>query len=88
MVSQKTTIRNPLGMDLWPAGEFCKTAARFKSSIKFHHGNTIANAKSVLSVLGACIKNGDEIEIICEGVDEDEALREMLKIVEDGLIEG
>ena len=31
-----------------------------------------ANAKSVLSVLGACIKDRDEIEIICEGVDEED----------------
>lgn len=44
-----------------------------------------ANAKSVLSVLGACIKSGDEINIICEGEDEETALREMVRIVEDGL---
>ena len=74
-------------MDLWPAGLCCKTAAQFQSKITFHHENTIANAKSVLSVLGACIKNGDEIEIICEGVDEEKALREMLRVIENGLSE-
>ena len=44
-----------------------------------------ANAKSVLSVLGACIKSGDEIEIVCEGPDEEAALSEMVQLVEDGL---
>ena len=44
-----------------------------------------ANAKSVLSVLGACIKSGDEIELICEGADENAALAEMIRIIEDGL---
>ena len=44
-----------------------------------------ANAKSVLSVLGACIKSGDEIEVICEGSDETAALAEMIRIIEDGL---
>ena len=44
-----------------------------------------ANAKSVLSVLGACIKSGDEIMIVCEGNDEDEALKELVQLVEDGL---
>ena len=39
----------------------------------------------MLSVLGACIKKGDEIELICEGEDEEEALREMLRIIEEGL---
>lgn len=85
MVSQKTTIKNPTGLHLRPAGLFCKTAVQFKSKITFRHENTIANAKSVLSVLGACIKKGDEIELMCEGDDETEALAEMLKIIEDGL---
>ena len=44
-----------------------------------------ANAKSVLSVLGACIKSGDEIEIQCDGLDEELALEEMVQIVEAGL---
>ena len=41
--------------------------------------------KSVLSVLGACVKSGDEIEIICDGSDENEALSTMVKVIEDGL---
>lgn len=44
-----------------------------------------ANAKSVLSVLGACIKSGDEITIICEGEDEETALSDMVQLVKDGL---
>lgn len=85
MVSQKTTIKNPTGLHLRPAGLFCKTAVQFKSRITFQYKDITANAKSVLSVLGACIKRGDEIELICEGEDEKEALEAMVKIVEDGL---
>ncbi|MBQ2986126.1 MAG: HPr family phosphocarrier protein [Tyzzerella sp.] len=85
MVTQKTTIKNPTGLHLRPAGLFCKTAVQFKSKITFQHKDTTANAKSVLSVLGACIKAGDEIEIICEGEDEQKALVAMLEIIEDGL---
>ena len=85
MVSQKTIIGNTTGLHLRPAGLFCKTAVQFKSKITFRHENATANAKSVLSVLGACIKKGDEIELICEGEDEAEALEEMLRIIEEGL---
>ena len=74
MVTQRTTIKNPTGLHLRPAGLFCKTAVQFKSKITFQFKDTTANAKSVLSVLGACIKRGDEIELICEGEDEQEAL--------------
>ena len=85
MVSQKTIIKNPTGLHLRPAGLFCKTAMQFKCKVSFCCKNTVANAKSVLSVLGACIKQGDEIELICEGDDELEALAEMIRIIEDGL---
>ncbi|MDD3404162.1 MAG: HPr family phosphocarrier protein [Hespellia sp.] len=85
MVSQEVVIKNPTGLHLRPAGLFCKIAMQFKSKITFEIHNNVANAKSVLSVLGACVKSGDQIRIICEGEDEEEALREMVQAVEDGL---
>jgi len=85
MVTQKTIIKNPTGLHLRPAGLFCETAVQFKSKITFQFRNTTANAKSILSVLGACIKRGDEIELICDGIDENEALAAMVKVIEDGL---
>ena len=85
MVSQKVVIKNTTGLHLRPAGLFCKTAVQFQCSVKFRLKNVTSNAKSVLSVLGACVKRGDEIEIICEGPDEEEALKAMVGIVESGL---
>ncbi len=85
MVSEKVVIKNPSGLHLRPAGILCKEAIKYKSSIHFHYHSTTANAKSVLSVLGACIKCGNELEFICEGVDEEEALAAIVKIVRDGL---
>lgn len=85
MVTQKIIIKNPTGLHLRPAGVFCKTAAEFGSKITFQHKDTTANAKSVLSVLGSCIKSGDEIELFCDGEDEKEALKAMVGIIEDGL---
>ena len=85
MVSQKVTITNPTGLHLRPAGILCKTAMQFQSLITFSFRETTANAKSVLSVLGACVKSGDEIEFHCEGADETEALAAMVEAVESGL---
>ena len=85
MVSQKVVIKNPTGLHLRPAGILCKEAMEFKSMSTFTFRDNTANAKSVLSVLGACIKCGDEIELFCDGVDEDEALKAMVKLIEDGL---
>ena len=85
MVSQKVTIKNPTGLHLRPAGILCKGAMQFKAHITFLYRGNIANAKSVLSVLGACIKSGDEIELVCEGEDETEALAALVTAIENGL---
>ena len=89
MVSDRVIIKNPTGLHLRPAGVFCKTAMQFGCKITVHkrtrHEDVTANAKSVLSVLGSCIKSGAEIEIICECSDEKDALSTMLQLVEDGL---
>ncbi|MDY6341650.1 MAG: HPr family phosphocarrier protein, partial [Lachnospiraceae bacterium] len=34
---------------------------------------------------GACVKSGDEIELICDGVDEEEAMNFLVKEIESGL---
>ena len=83
--SQKIAIKNPTGLHLRPAGNLCREAMKFKSKVTFDYDGNIANAKSVLSVLGACIKSGDEITIICEGEDEKTALSDMVQLVKDGL---
>ena len=44
-----------------------------------------ANAKSVLSVLGACVKSGDEITLVCEGEDEQAAIDALVALIEGGL---
>ncbi len=85
MVSQKVVVKNPTGLHLRPAGILCKEAMQFKSQITFSFRAVTANAKSVLSVLGACVKCGDEIELTCEGVDEEEALKALVDAIESGL---
>ena len=43
--------------------------------------------QSVLSVLGACIKAGDEITLMCDGPDETEALEHLVAYIANGLDE-
>ena len=85
MVSRKVIIHNPTGLHLRPAGVLCKEAMKYKSRITFHFRDHTANAKSVLSVLGACVKSGNEIELMCDGEDEETALAALVAIIESGL---
>ena len=83
MVSQKITVKNMTGFHLRPI--LCKIAMNYKSKVQFQFNSVTANAKSVLSVLGAGVKNGDEIEVVCDGVDEEEALKAVIAGIENGL---
>lgn len=85
MVCDKIKITHPTGLHLRSAGIFCKEAMRFKSHITFGAKGSTANAKSVLSVLGACVKCGDIIELCCDGEDEEVALDAMRDVIESGL---
>ena len=85
MVSRKVIVRNPSGFHLRPAGILCELAESFKSKIRFNKGaGKEYNAKSVLSVLGAGVRTGDEVEIICDGDDEEEALDALIELVASG----
>ncbi|MGN0335856.1 MAG: HPr family phosphocarrier protein [Lachnospiraceae bacterium] len=85
MIKHKVVISNETGLHLRPAGTLCRTAMQYKAHITFTIGNTTANAKSVLSVLGAGVRAGDEIELICDGVDEEQAMDALVALIETGL---
>ena len=86
MVSQLVKITNPTGLDVKPAGILCKEAMKYKCQITYGYANgSMANAKSMLSVLGSSVKYGEEIELICDGEDEKEALLHLMRCFEKGL---
>ena len=86
MTSRIVKITNPTGLEVKPAGILCKEAMKFKCKVTYTYGSgNTANAKSVLSVLGSSIKYGEEIELICEGEDEEAALVHLLACFEKGL---
>jgi phosphocarrier protein len=85
MIKGKVMIKDPLGLHLRPAEMMSNEALRFDSSINFIIRNYTANVKSVLSILGACVKQNDEIELLCEGNDEKAAFTSIIKLIENEL---
>jgi phosphocarrier protein HPr len=83
MLERDVTLDNEVGLHARPAAVFSKAAARFDSSVTVVKSGTEANAKSVLSVLQLDVLKGDTVTIRAEGQDEQEALAELVKLVED-----
>ncbi len=84
MKHDSLTVLIPAGLTVEAAGRLCTLARRYQSSIKLLCDGDTANAKSLLSVLGAGIRYGTEIGIFCEGPDEDEALKALKKAFKKG----
>lgn len=85
MVSKKLVIHNPAGLHLRPISVLCNRSVDFKSTVTIKIGDKSVNAKSVIGVLSACVKQGDEIELVCEGPDETEAIDVLSNMILGGL---
>ena len=83
MVKEKVLVNNTTGLHLKPAGVLCNEAIKYQASVVFEVRTLSVNAKSVLNVLAACVKPGEEIEFICEGPDEAEALAGVVAVVKN-----
>lgn len=79
-----TTVEHAKGLHARPASLFVQLASKFEAEIKVSKagGETEANAKSSISVIGLGVESGDEIEVTAEGPDADEAIAALVELVE------
>ena len=68
-----------------PANYFIKEMSAFESDVKLGFNGKDVNGKSIMNIMAACIKFGSELEIKCEGPDEEAALAKAVELVESGL---
>ncbi len=85
MVSKQLVLTNAQGFHMRPASVFAAAMGKFACDVTIRFNGNDYNAKSLLNIIAACIKCGSEIEIICNGADENEALAEAVNLVESGL---
>ena len=78
----KAVLKNKLGLHARPASLFVESAKKFKSNILIKKDNQLANAKSILEVLSLGVEMGDEIEVICEGEDAEQASQALKNLIE------
>ena len=74
MVNKTISIINPTGIHARPAGLLTKQATQFSSKIHLHVNGKVLDAKSILNIMSGGIKFGDEVSVVCEGEDQQEAL--------------
>ncbi len=83
MVIKTVTIKNSEGLNARPATEIAKSATKYTSAVEIDVEGNKYNAKSVLNIMSAGIKNSTQIKIICDGVDEEKALEEVVNTFQE-----
>ncbi len=84
MVTEKFTVKNEQGLHMRPAGVLSKAAAKYPCEVKLNVGDKQINAKSIMMIIGGCIKCGMEVEVVCNGEQETECLAEIKELFLSG----
>ena len=87
MCIKDVVVQNQVGLHARPATFFIQKANEFKSSIWVEKEERRVNAKSLLGVLSLGILGGTAIKVIADGVDENEAVDALEKLVLSGFAE-
>ncbi len=87
MFVKDVTVQNQVGLHARPATFFIQKANEFKSSIWIEKEERRVNAKSLLGILSLGIVGGTSIRIIADGADEQEAVEELVDLVDSGFSE-
>lgn len=78
------TVNDKQGLHMRPAGILAKQAGSYPCTITLEKdGKPPVNAKSVFSIMGLSVKQGETIVIRCEGEEEEQAARELQAFLGD-----
>ncbi|WP_124101366.1 HPr family phosphocarrier protein [Ruminococcus sp. Marseille-P6503] len=85
MVKKTVTVTNEQGLHMRPAGVLAKAVKDHPDCevILYANGKTI-KAKAPMQIMAAGMKKGCEVEIVCEGADEQAVLDEIAGMFEAG----
>ena len=87
MVKEKVKIVNSAGLHARPAASLVKLASSFKSEFYIHMYGYRVNGKSILGVMTLAAEQGAEMELEFDGPDEQEALKAVKELIENGFNE-
>ena len=82
-VSDEILILSPDGFHARPAARLVAAAKGFKSAIKLLRGESSCNAKSIVSVMGMALNQGDKLRISASGEDAEEAVQALSLFFEE-----
>lgn len=79
MTEKKITVKIASGLEARPVALFVQFASQYTSHITVEMQHKKVNAKSIMGMMSLGVLEGEEITIIADGPDEDQAIIELEK---------
>ena len=85
MKTAQTTVADPVGFHLRAAGRIVKLTKSFQCEVTIRYDGRAANAKSIMGLASLAAEFGAQVEIECDGPDEEAALARLIKLIGEEL---
>jgi phosphocarrier protein len=83
VIEREAKIQNKLGLHARAASKFVGLAQRFAATITVNNGAQTANGKSIMSMMILQATCGTTINICTDGEDEQQALEQIIALIDD-----
>lgn len=84
MIKQDFTIINRLGLHARAAAQLVQTANQFSSEVTLFKEDIEVNGKSIMGILLLAAPQGTQIAVAVDGSDEEQAMKTIAELIEDG----
>ncbi len=85
MKTALTTVADPVGFHLRAAGRIVKLTKTFQCEVTIRYQGRAANAKSIMGLASLAAEFGAEVEIECDGPDEEAAVARLVQLIGEEL---
>lgn len=88
VIHKQIEIINKLGLHARAASKFVKLASRYQSKVLLRKGERESNGKSIMGVMMLAASKGTQLELIVDGIDEQETIQALEALIADYFGEG
>ncbi len=83
LISKPITISNKLGLHARASTKLVNLASRFSSESTLSKGDTTVNCKSIMGIMMLAASQGTQLNLSCDGGDEEKAMTAIEALIED-----
>lgn len=74
MIKKTITVELKTGLEARPVALLVQLASQYKSNIHMECGDKKVNAKSIMGMMTLALPQGEQVSILADGADEEEAV--------------